>query len=82
MNENEIQYHLAAVQGSLPLVQSYISGNNKINVDCVDEVLLLKKFFTKKCLLFSISLYTHYNFHACFILQVQKYFQVLFSQMM
>lgn len=39
MDENEIEYHLAAVQGSLPLIQSYLSGNNKVvNVDCVDEV--------------------------------------------
>ena len=36
MNENEIQYHLAAVQGSLPFIQSSLVNN--IPVDCVDEV--------------------------------------------
>ena len=38
MIENEIQFHLAAVQGSLPLLQSFLQGPNKVSVDCTDEV--------------------------------------------
>ena len=42
MNENEIQYHLAAVQGSLPLVQNFITGSNAVSVDCTDEVSIIQ----------------------------------------
>ena len=38
MNENEVQYHLAAVQGSLSLIQNYLAAPSKVNVDCLDEV--------------------------------------------
>jgi len=40
MIENEIQFHLAAVQGSLPLIQTYLQGANKVPVDCTDEVYI------------------------------------------
>ena len=39
MNENEIQFHLATVQGSLPAVQNYLQGANKVPVNCADEVI-------------------------------------------
>ena len=42
MIENEIQFHLAAVQGSLPLIQTFIQGPNKVPIDCADEVILIK----------------------------------------
>ena len=42
MIENEIQFHLAAVQGSLPLLQSFLQGPNKVSVDCTDEVSSLQ----------------------------------------
>ena len=38
MNEQEVQFHLAAVQGSLPLIQNYVSGGAKIQIECKDEV--------------------------------------------
>ena len=38
MNEQEVQFHLAAVQGSLPLIQNYVAGGSKIHIDCKDEV--------------------------------------------
>ena len=43
MIENEIQFHLAAVQGSLPLLQSFLQGPNKVSVDCIDEVIFILK---------------------------------------
>lgn len=49
MNETEIQYHLAAVQGSLPLVQSYLAPPNNVVTDCVDEVrIFLLIYFISK----------------------------------
>ena len=41
MIENEIQFHLAAVQGSLPLLQTFLQGPNKVSVDCTDEVIYI-----------------------------------------
>ena len=38
MNEHEVQYHLAAVQGSLPLIQNFLASGSKINIECKDEV--------------------------------------------